>query len=36
MIYSLFVIIFYGKGSSWSWLCSSWIYSSLCNQCLSP
>ena len=24
------------KGLSWSWLCGSWIYNYLCNQCLSP
>ena len=23
-------------GSSWSWLYGSWIYSYLCNQCMSP
>ena len=23
-------------GPSWSWLCGSWIYNYLCNQCLSP
>ena len=26
----------YGEGRGWSWSYGSWIYSYLCNQCLSP
>jgi len=31
-----FVISYFNKGLSWSWLYGSWIYNYLCNQCLSP
>jgi hypothetical protein len=37
--YHVDVNIFHSRsllGSSWSWLYGSWIYSYLCNQCISP
>jgi len=31
-----FFFLSYKKGPSWSWSYGSWIYSYLCNQCISP
>ena len=31
-----FFCLSYKKGPSWSWSYGSWIYSYLCNQCISP
>jgi hypothetical protein len=37
-LYIIWLYIRYGsdKGSSWSWSYGSWIYDSICNQCISP